>query len=350
MSELEPVEHQPIVVRPEEQPPVAYSDADFTITAETARRLLTARPVNTQRAYDRNWEQFTTWCASEGRTPLPATPHTLADYVVRLIGISLAPNSIDQIIGTIRSVHRRDGYRGQPDTERTLELCNAYKREWADDGNRVKKATPVLLDDLRAMVETCDPDTLGGARDRALLLLGWNMMARRSEISRLDLIDLHEADEGLTAYVRSSKTDQAAAGTGVNVPYGQHAETCVVRTVKAWQQVLADRGIFSGPLFRPIDRHGRIGDEPGVAGRMSARLSGKSVSAIVHRRGVLAGLSGTFTGHGLRSGAATSAYAAGTPVSVIAAHGRWSEKSPVVLGYIRAVDKWKNNPMKGIGL
>ncbi len=34
------------------------------------------------------------------------------------------------------------------------------------------------------------------------------------------------------------------------------------------------------------------------------------------------------------------AYRAGAPVSTIAAHGRWAPTSPVVLGYIRAVDRW----------
>jgi hypothetical protein len=34
-------------------------------------------------------------------------------------------------------------------------------------------------------------------------------------------------------------------------------------------------------------------------------------------------------------------------LSVIAAQGRWSPRSPAVLGYIRTVDNWRNNPMKG---
>jgi hypothetical protein len=54
--------------------------------------------------------------------------------------------------------------------------------------------------------------------------------------------------------------------------------------------------------------------------------------------------------YSLRAGGATAAYRAGAPVSVIAAHGRWSPTSPVVLGYIRAVDRWADNPMKGVGL
>jgi len=38
------------------------------------------------------------------------------------------------------------------------------------------------------------------------------------------------------------------------------------------------------------------------------------------------------------------------PVSTIAAHGRWAAGSPVVLSYIRAVDRWRDNALTGIGL
>jgi hypothetical protein len=52
----------------------------------------------------------------------------------------------------------------------------------------------------------------------------------------------------------------------------------------------------------------------------------------------------------LRAGGATSAYRAGVPVSTIAGHGRWLPTSPVVLTYIRSVDRWTDNAMKGVGL
>ena len=353
MTDLEPAAPASIVLRPHDQEPVTYTDADYSISAETATRLLNRHPESTKRAYDRHWGQFGSWCRDEGRVDLPATAQTLADYVVRLIGMSLAPATIEQAIGTIRSVHSDAGHKGEPDTKHTLDLLRAYKREWADDGGRVRKATPITLDALRAMVDTCDPGTLAGARDRSLLLLGFNGMCRRSELSKLDLGDIQEAgDEGIKLYIARSKTDKDARGAEVCVPFGQHAETCAARTTRAWMDVLAERGITTGPLYRPIDRHHRIGDEPGASGRVSSRLTGKSVSGIVHRHAVLAGLPdpGTYTGHSLRSGGATSAYLAGAPVSEIARHGRWAENSPVVLGYIRAVDKWKNNPMKGIGL
>ncbi|MFI6519120.1 site-specific integrase [Spirillospora sp. NPDC050679] len=347
--ELVPAEPA-VAVGGEPPAPVVYNEIDFTIAADTARRLLEARPENTRRAYDRAWGQFTRWCADAGRVSLPATPQSLADYVARLIGMELAPATIDQALGAIRTRHAENGHPGTPDTRAAILLLRAYRREWADRGNRVRKATPLLLDALRAMVETCGPGAPADLRDRALLLLGFNLMARRSELSGLDLEDLRVEKEGLVAFIRRSKTDQAAEGAQRNVPYGRHADTCAVRATLAWTEALRERGLEGGPLFRPIDRHGRIGGEPGTAGSATVRLTGRSVGDIVKRRAALAGLPENYSGHSLRSGAATSAYAAGVPVSVIAAHGRWAEKSPVVLDYIRAVDQWRNNPMRGVGL
>jgi integrase len=348
VSELEPVEPQSIVVPPGTS--VVHTDADYAITDETARRLADSTPANTQKAYDRAWKNFCDWCTTQSRNPLPATAQTLTEYVRHLIDRQLAPATIDQAMGVIRAKHAQDGYDDQPPTKPARKIYKAYRREWTENGHRVRKAPPVVIDALRAMVDTCDPDTLAGIRDRALLLLGFNMMARRSELAALDIGDLRESSEGLTVYIRSSKTDQAAEGVEVNVPYGQHAETCAVRSVRAWKEALAEHGITNGALFRPIDRHGRLPHEAKAAGRTSTRLTGKSVAEVIRRRGKLAGLEGNFTGHSLRAGAATAAYAANNPVSAIAEQGRWSPKSPVVLGYIRSVDKWKNNPMKGIGL
>lgn len=351
-TDLEPAAGT-VVLPPRGPAEPGYTDADYTVSTETVARLLSARPDNTRRAYDRAWDQFERWCSGHRRTALPATPHTLADYVVQLIGISLAPATIDQAVGTIRSRHADAGHAGQPDTRETLKLLRAYRREWADAGGRVRQATPVLIDALRAMVDTCDPDAPKGKRDRALLLLGYNGMCRRSELSGLDIPDIRSAgEEGISLFIRYSKTDKAARGAEVSVPYGQHAETCAVRAARAWAAEMESRGLATGPLFRSIDRHGRVAGEPGKAGTAAIRLTGKSVSDIVHRRAVLAGLADadSYTGHSLRSGAATSAYLGGAPVAEIAAHGRWSPASPVVLAYIRAVDKWQHNPMKGIGL
>lgn len=350
MTDLDIPTHSPIVVRTTEAAPVAYSDIDFTISADTAERLLNSTAENTRVAYDRAWKNFKDWCEDEGRVCLPATAQTLTEYVNHMCRGGSAPNTIAQAISTVRSKHADEGHQDEPDKRQPLRALKDYRKEWADEGNREKQATPIMVDALRAMVATCDPTALAGARDHALLLLGFNMMARRSELVGLDQGDVVESAEGLTVYIKRSKTDQEARGVSVAIPRGRRSETCAVEAVNAWKARLAERGLTTGPLFRPIDRHGRVGGEPESAGKAGVRLTGKSACDIVHRRGVLASLPEKYTSHGLRAGSASTAYAAGVPISEIAKQGRWNPNSPVLLRYIRFVDQWKNNPMKDIDL
>lgn len=343
-----------ITIRPRTAPGPAYTDADYSITEDTARDLADAIPANTGRAYDRAWVAFAAWCAEQGRVILPATPQTLTEYVRSLTAAGKsAPATIEQAIGVIRATHRDAGHPEQPDTTGAIKLLRAYRRARADAGHHVRQRTPLLIPAVRAIAATCDPETAAGVRDRALILLGFAMMSRRSELAARNLDDITDAGEdGIRVRVGYSKTDQAAEGKSIAIPYGQHAETCPVRAVRAWTELLAARGITSGALFRPVDRNDRIGGEPGFAGKSRDRLTGHGVDAIVRRRATRAGVKDPsgYGGHSLRSGPASAAYAAGAPVSEIARHGRWSPTSPVVLGYIRAVDEWNDNPIKGIGL
>jgi hypothetical protein len=73
---------------------------------------------------------------------------------------------------------------------------------------------------------------LAGKRDRALLLLGFALAARRSELVALDVADLAECPEGLRVTIRRSKTDQEGAGAVVAVCRGSIA--CPVAAVKDW--------------------------------------------------------------------------------------------------------------------
>ncbi|NUR92150.1 MAG: site-specific integrase [Nonomuraea sp.] len=204
------------------------------------------------------------------------------------------------------------------------------------------------------MVDALPDGTPTGRRDRAILVLGFALMGRRSEITDIDIDDLTFTADGLELYVPFSKTDQDAQGESVAIPYGQHPQTCPVRVTRAWLADLTGAGVTTGPLFRPIDRHGRIAARAHpVAGRgHRERLTPQSINLIVKRAAAAAGLvhADAYTAHGLRAGGATSAAKAGAPMSAITRHGRWADGSPVVAGYIRQADKWNDNPLHGIGL
>jgi integrase len=322
---------------------VAPHDPNTVLSPAALDRLDRSIPDNTKTAYRRQARDFVAWCEERGRDTLPASAQTLADYISHLCDLDRAPSTIEQAIATVRVAHRQAGYKDQPDTEAALRILKTHKRDRAEAGKRKKKAPPVTLDVLRAMVDVADPATLAGRRDRVLLVLGFAMMARRSELAALRIGDVTFTDDGLTAFIRSSKTDQEAEGAEVNIPNGVHPDTDPVRVVRAWLDTLAGHGITDGPLLRHINRWDQL--QPGG-------MSGAAINERVRKLAVAAGLpnSATFTAHGLRAGGPTEAAKAGQPVSFIADHGRWSKNSPQVLEYIRPVDKWRDNPMRGIGL
>jgi site-specific recombinase XerD len=316
--------------------------ADLVVSERTRDRIAEGVAVNTRRAYARQWSAFTAWCGERDRSSLPATGETLAEYTAHLADEGKAPSSVEQALAAVRTAHRAAGHADHPDTRAARLVLRAHRRQRAEGGTRARKAPPVTIDALRAMVDTCDPATLRGLRDRVVLVLGLAMMGRRSELAALRLEDVHESDEGLEVLIRASKTDQDATGAVVALPYGQHADTCPVRVVRAWRAALAERGITTGRLLRSVTRHGHL----------AASMGADAVADVVRERATAAGLphAAEYSAHSLRAGGATAAYKAGAPVSVIAAHGRWSEGSPVVLGYVRATDRWRDNPMRGVGL
>jgi site-specific recombinase XerD len=324
------------------QPVHSRADVDLTVSPSTRERIEDGMSANTRRAYERNLREFTAWCASENRTALPATGQTLAEFVAHLAAEGKAPSSVEQAVATIRTAHRFAGYTDQPETSAARLVLRSHRRERAGQGERKRKAPPMVLDALRAMIDATDPATAAGARDRLLLVLGFALMGRRSELAALDLADVVDTADGLLVHIRMSKTDQDAVGEEVAVPRGTHEDTDPVRLLRAWRLHLAAVGIESGRLLRSVDRHGRIGEGISPAG----------INRVVRAAAVRAKLPSAekYTAHSLRAGGATASYKAGAPVSVIARHGRWAENSPVVLGYIRAVDKWTDNPMRGVGL
>jgi integrase len=113
--------------------------------------------------------------------------------------------------------------------------------------------------------------------------------------------DVERVRQGMILTLRRSKTDQNAEGRKIGIPLAR-GRWCPVGALERW---LARSGIVERALFRPIDRHGRIGLKP---------LSGGAVCLIVKERvhAVRIDPSG-YSGHSLRSGLATSAAQAGVP-------------------------------------
>jgi integrase len=204
-------------------------------------------------------------------------------------------------------------------------------------GTAPTQKAAALTDDIRAILESKDAGLIG-LRDRALILLGFAGAFRRSELVGLDIADCVFSKDGLTVTLRRSKTDQAGAGRKVGIPYGSNPETCPVRAMQDW---IEQAGISGGPLFRSINRHGRI--QPGG-------LSGGDVARVVKKLADRAGLDASkYAGHSLRAGHATSAAIAGASErSIMNQTGHRSVQ--MVRRYIRDGSLFRENSAGKLGL
>jgi integrase len=237
-------------------------------------------------------------------------------------------------LNAIAEAHKATGLESPTHTAIVRNTMKGIRRT---KGTAPVQKAAALTDDIRAMIDATDAGLIG-SRDRALILLGFAGAFRRSELVGLDVADCAFGKDGLTVILRRSKTDQDGAGRKVGIPYGSNPETCPVRVVQRWTEQAA---ISGGPLFRSINRHGRVQPD---------RLSGIDVARVVKKLAERAGLDpAKYAGHSLRAGHATTAAIGGASErSIMAQTGHRSVQ--MVRRYIRDGSLFRENSAGKLGL
>jgi len=290
-----------------------------------------ARAPATLRAYAADWRIFTAWCTARGVDALPATPHTITLFLADLNG---RPSTLRRKLAAIAVMHRAAGHDSPTEHGMVRATFAGIRRE---RGIAPRPKTALLVEELRTALATCGERRID-VRDRALVLVGFAGALRRSELVGLDVTDVAFEGEGLVLRLRRSKTNQEGELEEVAVLYGSDPQTCPVRALEAW---LATGAIVDGPLFRAVDRAGRVS-----GGRLTARIVGERVKKIGARSGLDPE---SYAAHSLRSGFATSAARANKSEAAIMRQGRW-KSIPVARRYIRAGSRWHDHASAGIGL
>ena len=301
---------------------------------EQVREYIRAsKAESTLRGYQSDWRHFCAWCETHNLGPLPAASETVASYIAGCAD-HLKVGSIQRRLNAIAEAHKAVGLESPTHSAIVANTMKGIRRTM---GTAPAQKSAALTDDIRAMVEATDTGTIG-ARDRALILLGFAGAFRRSELVSLDVEDCAFGKDGLMVTLRRSKTDQAGEGRKIGIPYGSNPETCPVRVLQTWLELA---GIMCGPVFRSISRHGHL--RPG-------RLSGIDVARIVKKLAERAGLDAAkYAGHSLRAGHATSAAIAGASErSIMNQTGHRSVQ--MVRRYIRDGNLFRENSAGKLGL
>jgi len=299
--------------------------------AAYARASLSPATWRAYRSHLRAWEA---WCRARGAVALPASPALVANHLAELAGT----RSHAALTGRLDALARAHAFlrlafdRADPAIRQTLSgIARAH-------GTRPKRqAAPLLTADVVRIAAACGGD-LRAERDRALLLFGFAAALRRAELVAVEVEHLRfhgggtgdggtDQRRGVSVFLPRSKTDQIGEGASVFVAANPLSAHCPVVALRAWLDLA---GIRQGPVFRRIDRYGRLG---------RAALSTEAVRLILEHRAAAAGYVGDhlarITPHRLRAGCITQLARASVHERDIMTHSRHGSPS-VMRSYIRA--------------
>jgi integrase len=289
--------------------------ADQRVTAFISQSM----SDNTRRGYALDLTQFKNCGGS-----IPASPEVVARYLADGAE-TYAVATLERRLAAISKVHRALGVADPTKAAIVAATMQGIRRSL---GASQKQARALLRDDLFAVL-----DRLGNrpkdVRDRAMLLIGFALAARRSELVALDVEDVEYTAKGALITIRKSKTDQEMRGRKVAVPFGR-TRHCPIAALKGW---LAFAGIETGAIFLALNKHGDI---------LPRRISSEAVRQTLKTRLSAVGYDpAPYSAHSLRSGLVTSAAMAGASsykIRQVTGHRTEAGLAP----YLRAVDLFED--------
>ena len=264
--------------------------------------------------------QFIDFCTLDGYVSsngslLPTNEQTLLRFCSPLSG-RLHHSSIKVYLSAIRSLHIDQGF---PDSlENCLQLQHLLRGIKRHQGSTFPQRQPVTAHLMRFIQRSLDTHNSEHVMLWAACCLGFFGFLRAEEftvnstfdpsihLTVQDLqIDAEVNPSSLRVCIKSSKTDPLRQECFIYLGRGQ-APLCPISAILAYLHL---RGLSSGPLF--IDIHGR----PLTRSRLSSCIQSVLQGAVI---------SGQFSGHSFRIGAATTAEQCGIPDHLIKTMGRWT--------------------------
>lgn len=318
------------------------------LSANEARYVAAARSANTLRGYRSDWKEWSTWCTQTGHTPLPGSGEAISSYLTFLAGHGAKVGTMSRRLSALKFAHQ---LRDLPDPTRNARVVAVWEGIRRVHGAPPDQAAPLMPPELWQVVDACPTErtwanpkrpaepSLAGARDRALLLVGFVGALRVSELAALTLETLREHPNGLVIALPRSKTNQRGETEElVILPRAGDPRHCPVIAVTEWLELA---GHTTGPLLRPVSKANKAVDRP---------LAALSINTLVQQAIARAEIdAGPYSGHSLRAGFVTYAHLRGASDRAIAHQTR--HRSLATVGtYTRVQSAWTDNAATTLGL
>jgi hypothetical protein len=284
------------------------------ILIKTIQKIEGAYAPATIRAYKANFEVFMRYCDENNVNALPAQPETISQFIRKISDGHLKSSSIKIAIASIAAIHSLnalDNPTQHPDVK--IEMRRMYRTL----GRYAKQAYGINKDLLDKMILSTD-SSLQGLRDRAILLVAYDSLCRRSELVALEYEDILITDGNIKLKLRKSKTDPLATGRWL------YLSKPTQRYLREW---LNASSVKSGRLFKGLSANGKI------KGSLNSAQIGRIYKKLARKSGVDAVTVKNISGHSTRVGAAQDLLLSGASLPMIMNRGRWS-KIDTVMRYI----------------
>jgi integrase len=329
-SELEP---RPVAPQPVLEGPLAAL-LEWQAMAEGAYS------ANTLRAQKADGAIFQAFCESRREPYLPADPKTIRAFIEDRVKTGKKPATIKRYVATIARVHIAAGLLN-PCSSEAVRL--GLKKMGRETSTRQDQAHPLGWKDIKEFIGGAG-EGLRADRERAMLCVAYETLARRGELVALEVWDIDFHPDGMgQALIRRGKTDSEGQGRAAYLS----RET--VRWLKVW---LDNAKISEGPLFRRLVGRVQIGGP----------LNPGSIAPIFKRVAQWIGMPervvNRVSGHSTRVGATQDLAALDIDLAAITQAGGWkSPRMPLQYaekinaarsGMARAAEKAGRNSIKEV--
>lgn len=289
-----------------------------SLLLETIEKIQGAYAPSTIRAYRSDFTEFIGFCESKSVEAFTPDPIIMAEFITHVSEKGRSSATIRRAIAGISTIFRLNRMQ---DPSKDPEVVIAMKRMHRKLGRASSQAQAITADVLEKLLASID-NSGRGIRDRALLLIAYDTLCRRSELVSLQIQDIHiienNGKQHTTILLRRSKTDQEFTGRWLHLSE---------RAQAALKQWLAIVGEDKGPLFRGVTNNQKITGELG-AGQVNRIYKVTARNASIDE-----GLIKKISGHSCRVGAAQDLVNSGASLSIIMSKGRWS-KTDTVMRYV----------------
>ena len=294
---------------------------------------------NTLRAQKADGSIFQAFCEGRGKSYLPADPMTIREFIEHSVKAGKKPATIKRYVATIARVHV---------AAKLLNPCSSeavrlgLKKMGRVTSARQDQAHPLGWKEIKEFIGSAG-EGLRADRERAMLCVAYETLARRAELVALDVkdLDFHPDGTGL-AMIRRGKTDSEGQG---RVAYLSR-ET--LRWLKIW---LEHAEIGEGAVFR------RLIGQTEVGGPLNPGSIAPIFKRVASWIGMPEKIVSQVSGHSTRVGATQDLAALDIDLAAITQAGGWkSTRMPLQYadkitaarsGMARAADKQGRNRSLG---